>query len=92
MPCHTQDMEVSVAAEPNTMQDIARSLHKTAQPLTVLQGVLELALLNAQTTDEYRSSCERALREVGRVSRCFDQVRQMVRSKNSKRMDEVCHE
>jgi nitrate/nitrite-specific signal transduction histidine kinase len=59
--------------------EISKRLHSTAQPLTVLQGVLELALLNAHTVEEYRECCRQAIEELRRVTGCFDQVRELLR-------------
>ncbi len=59
---------------------MSRELHKTAQPLTVLQGVLELALENAHTVEDYRQCCERAIAELRRVGDSFDEVRKLLRS------------
>jgi hypothetical protein len=57
----------------------SRGLHDTAQPLTVLQGVLELALERARTAEEYREALSSALLEATRVTACFDHVRELVR-------------
>ena len=58
---------------------VSQELHQAAQPLTVLQGLLELSLLNSGTIEDYRSSLERAMDEVRRVVAGFDQVRELVR-------------
>jgi signal transduction histidine kinase len=57
----------------------SRGLHDTAQPLTVLQGLLELALEQARTTEDYRKALTAALSETARVTACFENVRQLVR-------------
>jgi hypothetical protein len=57
----------------------SRELHDTAQPLTVLQGLLELALERAHTVDDYREALTAALSETARVTACFENVRQLVR-------------
>ena len=54
---------------------VSHCLHETAQPLTVLQGILELALLQNETVQEYRDSVERALSEVTRVIDRLQQAR-----------------
>ena len=54
---------------------VAHALHQTTQPLTVLQGVLELALLTATTVDEYKHALERSLQETRRVTDCFEHLR-----------------
>lgn len=64
-----------MSVEQEIVDTIARGLHKTAQPLTVLQGMLELALLNAGTVDEYKQTIEQALEELQRVVDCFEHLR-----------------
>jgi len=64
----------------HTAIEMSRELHKTAQPLTVLQGVLELALQKAHTVEDYRQYCERAIAELQRVGESFNQVRKLLRS------------
>lgn len=73
---HTQDPKpVSPATNNNEATKISYALHQTAQPLTVLQGVLELALINAKTVQEYRHSIETALLQTGRIVDCLNQIR-----------------
>jgi len=50
-------------------------LHQATQPLTVLQGTLELALADAKSVDECKRVIARSLEEVQRVSDCFEQLR-----------------
>lgn len=50
-------------------------MHQAAQPITVLQGTLELALLTASTVEEYRHAIERSLEEVQRINDCFKRLR-----------------
>jgi signal transduction histidine kinase len=57
---------------------ILHELHQTAQPLTVLQGLLELALLSSATAEEYRGVIQRAVEESRRVSRGFEQMRNLI--------------
>jgi signal transduction histidine kinase len=57
----------------------SRGLHDAAQPLTVLQGLLELALEQAQSVRDYREALTGALAEAARVTACFENVRQLVR-------------
>jgi signal transduction histidine kinase len=63
-----------------TSTAISRELHQTAQPLTVLQGLLELALLTSSTTEEYRGVIQRAMEQSQRISGCFDEVRRLFHS------------
>ena len=57
---------------------LARQLHQTTQPLSVLQGLLELALIESRSVDDYRRSVELSLVELGRVTDCFDELRRLV--------------
>ena len=57
---------------------ISRELHQTAQPLTVLQGLLELALLSSCTAEEYRGVIQRAIEQSRRIADGFDQLRKLV--------------
>lgn len=63
-----------------TSTAISRELHQTAQPLTVLQGLLELALLTSSTTEDYRGVIQRAMEQSQRISGCFDEVRRLFHS------------
>jgi len=56
---------------------ISRELHKTAQPLTALQGLLELSLQREQTVQQYRGSVEKAIQQLQRVTDCFGQIRRL---------------
>jgi signal transduction histidine kinase len=69
----------SVDLHPALASAASRGLHDTAQPLTVLQGLLELTLMQAQTVEDYRESVTTALAEMARVIACFENVRQLVR-------------
>jgi hypothetical protein len=68
----------SVDLHPAIARAASRGLHDTAQPLTVLQGLLELSLMQAQTVEDYRESVTTALAEMARVIACFEHVRQLV--------------
>lgn len=70
----TQTMDREIASA------VSRELHQTAQPLTVLQGLLELSLLKSGTIEEYRKSLERAIDELQRVVAGFDHVRELIHS------------
>jgi len=63
--------------------ELALALHQAAQPLTVLQGCLELALTGPHTVDDYQRSIMRALNEAQRVSSCFERVRELVQMSRS---------
>lgn len=75
-----QNAEPTEALTGEVARAVSKELHRTAQPLTVLQGLLELSLLNAGTIEEYRSSMERAINELQRVVASFDHVRELIHS------------
>ena len=60
-------------------QVTTRSLRDVAQPLTVLQGIIELSLMRDRTAEEYRMALESALQEVERVTIRLDHVRHLMR-------------
>ncbi|HLW87035.1 MAG TPA: hypothetical protein VKR57_01005 [Terriglobales bacterium] len=57
---------------------ISQELHQAAQPLTVLQGLLELALLTPSTTEEYRNVIQQAMEQAQKLSGCFDHFRELL--------------
>jgi hypothetical protein len=69
---------MTMVFDPVTSSAISRELHQTAQPLTVLQGLLELALLTSLTPEDYRGVIQRAMEQSRRISGCFDLVRKLV--------------
>ena len=75
MSFNSRTGEAAVSVDPETSGAVAHALHQTTQPLTVLQGTLELALLTARTVDEYKHAVERSLRELRRVRDCFQHLR-----------------
>jgi len=67
------------APNPAVVSAALRGLHDMAQPLTVLQGSLELALMQVQSIDEYRQWLEFALEQAGRLASNLEYVQQVVR-------------
>jgi hypothetical protein len=57
---------------------VSRGLHQMAQPLTVLQGTLELALMQLPTADESRQWLEAALEQACRLASDLAQVQKLV--------------
>lgn len=80
MSTASQNAERRQAINSEIAKAVSQELHQTAQPLTVLQGVLELSLLKSGTIEEYRSSLKRAIDEVQRVVASFDHVRELIHS------------
>lgn len=56
-----------------------------AQPMTVLQGVLELALIEPCTAEEYQRTLQRAMDQWQRVAASIDAIRQLVQLRSCPR-------
>jgi hypothetical protein len=67
----------AMALDQTIAEAMSRELHKTAQPLTILQGLVELMLSRVSASDECRKLLERAGEEVPRLACCFDDVRKL---------------
>src|ERR1700690_4377062 len=74
-----QSRNNSVEGHPVVIGAALRGLHDMAQPLTVLQGSLELALMQGQTPEEYRQWLGFALEQAGRRASDLEYVQQVVR-------------
>lgn len=70
---------ITTALDQENIAELTRGLHQAAQPLTALQGWLELALIGSHTEDEYKASIRQAMEESRRVLACFNRVRQLAR-------------
>jgi signal transduction histidine kinase len=70
--------EPVVSVDQEIAATISHALHQTTQPLTVLQGTLELALLTADTVEQYKQAVERSLEELQRVSDSFEHLRALL--------------
>jgi hypothetical protein len=70
--------EAVAFADPDTASAISRELHQATQPITVLLGTLELALMTASTVDEYRHAIELSLKQLHRVTDCFEHLRALI--------------
>lgn len=78
MASETEACPVAQSATKEIQRNLLRQLHRTTQPLSVLQGSLELSLVEARTTVEYRDSIQLALEELYRVADCFESLRKMI--------------
>ena len=73
---HTQDSNTNISGTvTDEAKNVLQLLHQVAQPLTVLQGALELALIKAETVQEYKESIGTALCQTARVIECLNQMR-----------------
>jgi len=66
---------------------LSRQLHQTTQPLAVLQGVLELSIINSRNVEDYRRSVELALVELERVTDCFNGLRTLIENLSRQEQD-----
>jgi signal transduction histidine kinase len=57
---------------------ILRILHRTAQPLSTVRGILELTLEDAMTADEKKAWLQQAMEQIIEATATFDQLRQLV--------------
>jgi len=65
--------------ESGSVEDaVGQMLHRTAQPLTVIRGILELSLTQPMTADEQRSCLNQALARLSEVTAEFDELRELV--------------
>jgi hypothetical protein len=67
-----------VSVDQDTEGALSRVLHQATQPLTVIHGTLELALLTANTMEKYREAVELSLEELKRITDCFRDLRAMI--------------
>jgi len=83
MSSNEQKHQAGSFSGPEAIGAISRGLHRAAQPLTVLQGILELSLLKPHTSEEFQGVVLRAMEQSQRVSDYFDHVRQLVHLQES---------
>ena len=57
---------------------LSHELHQVAQPLTILQGLLELSLLKAGTVDDYQKSVQAAMDQLQRAMQSFNHAREIL--------------
>jgi hypothetical protein len=70
---------------------LSRTLHQATQPLTVIQGTLELALLTASTLEQYKYAVGQSLEELQRLTHCFEHLRTLICSPDgSPAVAELC--
>jgi hypothetical protein len=75
MSAHARASEGNVSVKKSISDPMSRGLHQATQPLSVLQGTLELALLSASTVDDFKQAIERSLHELQRVTDSFEHLR-----------------
>ena len=65
-------------ADPSVNDAILRLLHRTAQPLTTIQGILEMTLTESMTAEEKRAWLEKAVEQTVQATSDFNQLRKIV--------------
>ncbi len=75
MSPNSRTCEVEVSVHRRIADSMSRGLHQATQPLSVLQGTLELALLSARTVEEFKHAIEQSLGELQRVTDSFEHLR-----------------
>ena len=70
----------NVEVPSRNLQAAAMALHQLAQPLTVLQGLIELNLLEDRSPEQYRECLNQAFVETSRLVKCLADAREAFRS------------
>jgi hypothetical protein len=66
-------------AENRLARSVARGLHAAAQPVSMLQCILEVSLLSEQSPEQYRQVIEEALEQVASLTNRLGYVRELAR-------------
>lgn len=74
----SQRMETVHHADRSANDAILRILHKTAQPLSTIRGILELTLTEAMTAEEKKAWLEQAVEQISQANSRFEQLRRVV--------------
>jgi hypothetical protein len=69
--------ESTITVDQAIVEAMASEIHKTAQPLTLLRGLLEMMLARVSNTED-RRSLEQAMEATHRVTTCFSDVRKLI--------------
>ena len=68
-----------LSSPPVILESVSAGLHRAAQPLAVLHGMLEHALLDIPAAEEYRKVLVQLKSEVHRLTTSFDDLRETLR-------------
>jgi len=74
---HTDKPETYREANPAITSAMSRELHHVAQPLTVLQGTLEIALIKERSQAEYQSILHKVMEHSQKLADCFARVQRL---------------
>jgi len=75
---HTDKPETYREPNPAINSAVSRELHHVAQPLTVLQGTLEIALIKDRSQAEYQSILHKVMEHSQKLADCFARVQRLV--------------
>jgi signal transduction histidine kinase len=71
-------MEIAHNVDRSGNDAILRILHKTAQPLSTIRGILELTLSEAMTAEEKQAWLQQAVEQISQANSRFEQLRRFV--------------
>jgi len=71
-------METAHDVDRSANDAILRILHKTAQPLSTIRGILELTLTEAMTPEEKHEWLQQAVEQISQANSRFEQLRRAV--------------
>jgi len=71
-------MEATHNADRSVNDAILRILHKTAQPLSTIRGILELTMTEAMTAEEKQAWLQQAVEQISQANSRFEQLRRVV--------------
>ncbi|HVM91865.1 MAG TPA: hypothetical protein VMT67_03580 [Terriglobales bacterium] len=75
---NTSVAEVALNPDRPVADPILGMLHRTAQPLCTIRGILELTLTEAMTAEEKSVWLQKAVEQISQACTRFDQLRQIV--------------
>ena len=74
----SQTNPMNFAVDNSVNDSILGMLHRTAQPLTVIRGILEMTLTEAMPAEEKNAWLERAVEQIEQANVRFEQLRKTV--------------
>jgi hypothetical protein len=77
MQLDCRNVEMTNPSESATRAEILLILHRTAQPLSTVRGILELILADALPEDEKRMWLQQAVQQTLQVVSSFTQLREV---------------
>ena len=75
---NAQNLKSDHKVDHSAYEAILRILHKTAQPLSTIRGILELTLTEAMTPEEKKVWLQQAVEQISQANSRFEQLRRVV--------------